>query len=110
LDGAVGVADGELPVGAEGDVPVGVVDLVVVPNADGQEVVEVRAASVAPPDDVMQFAAVVVDGDMVIAGCSLGQRTAPTRFAIFSILCAPQPPSSCAIFFKSPIRIASWMP
>ena len=41
------------------DVPTLVVDLVVVSGADRQEVVEVGAAAVAPPDDVMQFAVVV---------------------------------------------------
>ena len=45
LDGAVGEADGELPVRAQGHLPVGVVDLVVVPGADRQEVVEVGAAA-----------------------------------------------------------------
>jgi hypothetical protein len=52
---------GEFSVGSEGDVPVVVVDVGVVDTADGQEVVQVGAALVAPPDDVVEFAAVVGD-------------------------------------------------
>ncbi len=59
---AVGEVQGEFAVGSEFDGPAVVVDLGVVDAADGQQVVEVGAALVAPPDDVVQFAAVVGDG------------------------------------------------
>ncbi len=61
LHGAVGESDGEFPVEAEFDDPALVMNLVVVSNAHGQEVVEVGSAPVTPPDDVMQLAPVVVD-------------------------------------------------
>jgi hypothetical protein len=61
VDRSVGESEGEFSVGSEGDVPVVVVDVGVVDTADGEEVVEVGAALVAPPDDVVEFAAVVGD-------------------------------------------------
>ena len=47
---------------AEGDHPAIVVDVGVVAGADRQQIVEVRAPAVPPPDDVMQLASVVLRG------------------------------------------------
>ncbi|TPW07529.1 MAG: hypothetical protein FD127_4473, partial [Acidimicrobiaceae bacterium] len=60
--GVVGVGDGEGAVVVEVEGPVVVVDLVVVFGAEGEEVVEVGVASVAPPGDVVDGAVVVVGG------------------------------------------------
>ena len=62
VDGAVGESQGEFAVGSEFDGPAVVVDLGVVSGADGDQIVEIGAAAVSPPDDVMQFAVVVADG------------------------------------------------
>lgn len=61
-DGVVLVGGGELPgsVGLLGEVPVGVVDQVVVFGADGDEVVEVGVAAGFPWSDVVYFAHVEV--------------------------------------------------
>ena len=56
VGGAVGVGDGELAVGGEVELPVPVVDGVVVGDAEGEQVVEVGGASVFPPVDVVEFA------------------------------------------------------
>ena len=61
FDGVVGEGDGEFSVGVEGDVPAGVVDFVVVVDTHGEQVVEVGVSVVAPPGDVVEFAAVVCD-------------------------------------------------
>ncbi len=74
VDRTVGESQGELAVGSESDVPVVVVDVGVVDAADGQEVVEVGVAAVAPPGDVVEFAAVVGDG-------AAGDRTAAVEAA-----------------------------
>ena len=79
LGGAVGVADGELPVGSECHFPSRVVDVVVVSGADGQEVVEVGAAAVSPPDDVVEFA-------VVVAHPAAGDRTGRVQPAECSAL------------------------
>ncbi len=59
---SIGKGDGEFAVGAEGDGPVVVMDVRVVSGADGEQVVEVGVAAVAPPGEVVQFAAVVLHG------------------------------------------------
>ena len=61
MDGAVGEGEGELSVGSEFDDPAVVVDLGVMHRAHRQEIVEIGAALVAPPDDVVEFATVVGD-------------------------------------------------
>jgi hypothetical protein len=61
VGGAVGEGECEFSVRSEFDHPVVVVDVGVVDAADGEQVVEVGGAAVAPPDDVVEFAAVVVD-------------------------------------------------
>ena len=62
MDRSVGQPQGEFSVGSEFDDPVVVVDLGVMEAADGQKIVEIGGAAVAPPDDVVEFAAVVGDG------------------------------------------------
>jgi hypothetical protein len=49
--------DGQHPIGGEGEGPAVVVDVVMVPFAQGQQIVEVGESVVAPPDDVMQLGA-----------------------------------------------------
>ena len=60
MDRAVGQTQSELSSWSEFDDPAVVVDLVVVPAAHGQQIVEVGSPAVAPPHDVMQLASVVV--------------------------------------------------
>ncbi len=59
LHPSVGQREREFPVRAEFDDPPVVVDLRVVDRTHGEQVVEVGASAVAPPDDVVQLAAVV---------------------------------------------------
>ena len=59
VDGAVGKADRQLSVGAEREIPSGVVHLGVVMGTDWEQVGEIGLAAVPPPRDVMELAAVV---------------------------------------------------
>ena len=61
MGGGVGESQGEFSVGSELDDPAVVVDSGVMQAADGDEVVEVGVSAVVPPDDVVEFAAVVAD-------------------------------------------------
>jgi hypothetical protein len=62
-EGAVGVVEGDGAVGVQGEVPAAFVDLVVVPGAEWEEVVEVgRAALADPGDDVVDLTITEPDG------------------------------------------------
>ena len=55
-EGSVRERDGQLAIRSEADVPPGVVDLVMVVHAQREQVGEIGAAAVTPPDDVMELA------------------------------------------------------
>ena len=61
MDAAIGELDRELALRAQRELPSGVVHLGVVVGAQREEVVEVGAPTVAPPDHMVQLAAVVPD-------------------------------------------------
>src|SRR4051794_661183 len=65
---SVGVADLQCAVGLEGELPVFVVDGMVVTHTQRQQIVDVGQSVVAPPDDVVQFA-------QIETGRTAGDRT-----------------------------------
>src|SRR4051812_6117913 len=52
---SVGITDQQCAVGSEGELPVFVVDGMVVAHTQRKKIVDVRQSVVAPPDDVVQF-------------------------------------------------------
>ena len=79
VEGAVGSAQGDGAVGFEGEGPAAFVDVVVVPLAQGQEIVEVGGAEVFPPGDVMDPAVLETD---LAAGEPTGPVHRPQRAAL----------------------------
>ena len=86
LGGGVGVGDGEPAVLVKGEVPAVVVNIVVMADAQWQQIVEVGGAAVFPPGEVVELA-------QVVAGVAAGDGAGDVEGAQGAALSRPGGPS-----------------